>query len=188
MIRKRLKKKKKKKKYWPIKITPVGQFHPIHEIPVSSHGFHWITLGQSDLALAGAPSIHWMPEHRFPSDHTGLEWFIHRRTIHPLDAWTWTSPVPRPSTVSWVITVTEIEIPKSRNSSTYPAPPPPSTKHMTGNGQWLEKFPGTARTDRQTDTVALIYKIGGKKNARRKNRKKGGKKKLKKKRCQKKRQ
>jgi len=38
--------------------------------------------------------------------------------------------------VSWVITVTEIEIPKSKNSSTYPAPPPaPSTKHTTGNGQ-----------------------------------------------------
>jgi hypothetical protein len=73
MIRKRLKKKKKKKKKLPTKNTPVGPFNPNQEIPVSSHGFHWITLGQSDLALAGAPSIHWMPEHRFPSDHTGLE-------------------------------------------------------------------------------------------------------------------
>jgi hypothetical protein len=41
-------------------------------------------------------------KHRFPSDHTGPEWFsTHRRTIHPLDAWTccgwtWTSPVPSP--------------------------------------------------------------------------------------------
>jgi len=52
-------------------------------------GFHRITLGQSDSAPTGAPSIHWMPEHRFPSDHTGPEWFsTHRRTIHPLDAWT----------------------------------------------------------------------------------------------------
>ncbi len=31
------------------------------EIPVSSHGFHWITLGQSDSST-GALSIHWMPE------------------------------------------------------------------------------------------------------------------------------
>ncbi len=30
-------------------------------------------LGQSDSAPAGAPSIHWMPEHRFPSDHSGPE-------------------------------------------------------------------------------------------------------------------
>ncbi len=30
-----------------------------------------------------------VPKHRFPSDHTGPEWFsTHRRTIHPLDAWT----------------------------------------------------------------------------------------------------
>jgi len=41
-------------------------------------------------------------KHRFPLDHTGPEWFsTHRRTIHPLDAWTccgwtWTSPVPSP--------------------------------------------------------------------------------------------
>jgi len=28
-------------------------------------------------------------KHRFPSDHTGPEWFsTRRRTIHPLDAWT----------------------------------------------------------------------------------------------------
>jgi hypothetical protein len=51
--------------------------------------FHRITLGQSDSAPAGAPSIHWMPEHRFPLDHTGPKWFsTHRRTIHPLGAWT----------------------------------------------------------------------------------------------------
>jgi len=42
--------------------------------------------------------------------------------------------------VSWVITVIEIEIPKSRNSSTYPAPPP-STKHTTGTGSDWKKFP-----------------------------------------------
>jgi hypothetical protein len=44
MIRKRAQ-EKKKKNYWPSKLTPGGQFHPIHEIPVSSHGFHRITLG-----------------------------------------------------------------------------------------------------------------------------------------------
>jgi hypothetical protein len=61
--------------------------------------------------------------------------------------------------INWVITVTEIEILKSKNFSTYPAPP--STKHtivvsVCLSGQCLE----TARTDRQTDTtVALIYKI-----------------------------
>ncbi len=64
--------------------------------------FHRITLGQSDSAPIGAPSIHWTPEHWFPLDHTGPEWFsTHRHTIHPLDAWTccgwtWTSPVPSP--------------------------------------------------------------------------------------------
>jgi len=30
-------------------------------------------LGQSDSAPAGARSIHWMPEQRFPSDHSGPE-------------------------------------------------------------------------------------------------------------------
>jgi hypothetical protein len=65
-------------------------------------GFHRITLGQSDSAPTGAPSIHWMPKHRFPSDHTGPKWFsTHQRTIHPLDAWTccgwtWTFPLPSP--------------------------------------------------------------------------------------------
>jgi hypothetical protein len=39
-------------------------------------------------------------KHWFSSNHTGPKWFsTHRRTIHPLDAWTycewtWTSPVP----------------------------------------------------------------------------------------------
>jgi len=97
MIRKRLK-GKKKKNYWPSKLTPGGQFH---RNPWNT-GFHRITLGQSDSAPTGAPSIHWMPEHQFPSDHIRPEWFsTHRRTIHPLDAWTccgwtWTSPVPSP--------------------------------------------------------------------------------------------
>jgi hypothetical protein len=79
---------------------------------------------------------------------------------HPLDAWTWTSPVPGPSTVSWVITVTEIEVPKSRNSSTYAAPPPPPLLQSTP--QWcLFVCPGSAwKLPEQTDTtVALIYKI-----------------------------
>jgi hypothetical protein len=157
MIRKRL--KKKKKNYWPSKLTPRGQFHPIHEIPVSSHGFHRITLGQSDSTPASAPSIHWMPKHRISSDHTGSEWFTLWRTIHPLDAWTWTSPVPGPSTVSWVITVTEIKIPKSRNSSTY-SPPPPSTKHTTVVSVGLSRqCLKTAQTNRQNSTVVLIYKI-----------------------------
>jgi len=65
-------------------------------------------------------------------------------------------PVPPP--VNWVITVTEIEIPKSRNFSTYPAPPL-STKHTTWNGQWLEEFSRHC-PHRQTDTMfTLIYKI-----------------------------
>ncbi len=74
-------------------------------------GFHRITLGQSDSAPADAPSIHWMPKHRFPLDHTGPEWFsTHWRTIHPLDAWTccgwtWTSPVPSPPMLAHQLSV-----------------------------------------------------------------------------------
>jgi hypothetical protein len=58
--------------------------------------------------------------------------------------------------VSWVITVTQIEIPKSRNSSTYPAPPPFYKAHdreraMTGIiFQALPK-----QTNKQTDIVAF---------------------------------
>ncbi len=91
MIRKRL--KGKKKNYWPSKLTPGGQFHPIHEI--SERGF--------------------FAKHRFPSDHTGPEWLstrrrtgFHRMTLGQSDSaptgapsihccgWTWTSPVPGP--------------------------------------------------------------------------------------------
>ncbi len=111
--KKKAQEKKKKKKTdqvnWPLggSFTPSmkSQFHPM--VSIGSHwarviqhlpahhpstgclntGFHRITLGQSDSTPAGAPSIHWMPEHRFPSDHTGPEWFSTcRHTIHPLDA------------------------------------------------------------------------------------------------------
>jgi hypothetical protein len=81
--------------------TPPRRFFIFFQLLLNT-SFHQITLGQSDSAPTGAPSIHWIPEHRFPSDHTGPEWFnTHRRTIHPLDAWTccgwtWTSPVPSP--------------------------------------------------------------------------------------------
>jgi len=66
--------------------------------------------------------------------------------------------------VSWVITVTEIKIPKSKNSSTYPGPLPPFYK-AHHSGVCLSVRPGSAwkvpeQTDRQTHTtVALIYKI-----------------------------
>jgi hypothetical protein len=58
--------------------------------------------------------------------------------------------------VSWVITVTEIKIPKSRNSSTYPGPPflqsTPQERVVTRKN--FQALPG------QTDTtVALICKI-----------------------------
>jgi len=58
--------------------------------------------------------------------------------------------VPGPSAVSWVITVTEIEIPKSRNSSTYLAPPFYKAHHRERavTGRIFQALPG--RTDRQT--------------------------------------
>ncbi len=46
--------RKKKKKNWPSKLTPGGQFHPIHEI--SERDFwmvHWWVLGHSSRAVLG---------------------------------------------------------------------------------------------------------------------------------------
>jgi len=57
--------------------------------------------------------------------------------------------VPGPSAVNWVITVTDIEIPKSRNSSTYPGPPLLQNTPQGTGSDW-KNFPGTAHTDRQT--------------------------------------
>jgi len=58
-------------------------------------------------------------------------------------------------TVNWVITITKIEIPKSRNSSTYSPPFLQSTpQERTMTEKNFQALPG------QTDTtVVLIYKI-----------------------------
>jgi len=133
---------KKKKSYWPSKLTPGGQFHPIHEIPWNPSFIPW-----------------------FPLDHIGPEWFsTRRRTIHPLDAWTpvsirshWArvihSTAHHPSTRCLNLNLSQAksiscqlgnnchrdwnsQIKKFLN---LPGSPP-STKHTTGNGQWLEEF------------------------------------------------
>jgi hypothetical protein len=64
--------------------------------------------------------------------------------------------------VSWVITVTEIEIPKSKNSSTYRASPPPpfyKTHHRerTMTGRIFQALLG--QIDRQTDKHHCSFNI-----------------------------
>ncbi len=66
--------------------------------------------------------------------------------------------------VNWVIIVTYIEFPKKKNYTNYSAPPPPPFYKAHHSGVCLFVCPGSAwklprQTDRQTDTVALIYKI-----------------------------
>jgi hypothetical protein len=79
MIRKRLKGKKKKKKNDQVNWPMGGSFIPSMKSQngvfwiAAKHRFPWITLGQSESAPAGTPSIHWMPEHRFPSNHWRFE-------------------------------------------------------------------------------------------------------------------
>jgi len=63
--------------------------------------------------------------------------------------------------VSWVITVTEIKIPKSKNSSTYPTPP-----LLQSTSQWclsvclsVQAVPGNCPNRQIDTTVGLIYKM-----------------------------
>ncbi len=76
--------------------------NPVHNAQVCYFNNVWLMFlvfkkNKNFQIIVGAPPplqtvLYIFPiaaKHRFPSDHTGPEWFnIHRHTIHPLDAWT----------------------------------------------------------------------------------------------------